>query len=86
MSNTTAPTKSPLQSKNFWSGIITILTAVFLGLGIKADAAAAGQLAEVGTDVATAIAQKNWLAAGIVLVNSANILFHLFKTWFGKQA
>ncbi len=85
MSNTTPTTKSPLQSKNLWSGVITILTAVFLGLGIKADAAAAAQLTEIGTDVAEQIAQKNWLAARIVLVNSANILFHLFKTWFASK-
>ena len=85
MANTTPTTKSPLQSKNLWSGVITILTAIFLGLGIKADAAAAAQLAEVGTDVAEQIANKNWLAAGIVLINSANILFHLFKTWFGNK-
>jgi len=85
MANTTPTTKSPLQSKNFWSGIITIVTAVFLGFGVKADITAASQLADIGSDVAEAISQKNWLAAGIVVINSGNIIFHLLKTWFGKK-
>ena len=85
MANTT-PTKGPLQSKNFWTGIATILTAAFLGFGISADPGNVDTLTQTGTQVYDAIAQKNWLAAGLVLINSANVLFHLFKTWFGKQA
>lgn len=84
MANTT-PTKSPFQSKNFWTGVVSILSALFLAFGVAPDADAVGDLSETGTAVADAIKSKNWLAAGLVLVNSANILFHLFKTWFGKK-
>jgi len=85
MANQPSTTNSPLKSKNFWSGIITIITAAFLGFGITVDASGVDTLTQTGTQVYDAIAQKNWLAAGLVLVNSANVLFHLFKTWFGKQ-
>lgn len=84
MANTT-PTKSPLKSKNLWTGVISIITAVFLAFGVAPDPEAVGVLTDTGTAVADAISQKNWLAAGLVLINSANIIFHLFKTWFGKQ-
>lgn len=85
MSNTTPTTKSPLQSKNFWTGIATILTAAFLGFGISVDASSVDTLTQTGTQVYDAISQKNWLAAGLVLINSANVLFHLFKTWFAGK-
>lgn len=85
MPTTQPTTKSPLQSKNMWTGIISILTAVFLAFGVMPDADAVSTLTETGTAVAEAISQKNWLAAGLVLINSANIIFHLFKTWFGKN-
>jgi hypothetical protein len=84
MANTT-PTKSPLKSKNLWTGIITILTAVFLGFEVMPDPAAVGVLTDTGTAVVEGIKTKNWLSAGLVLVNSGNIIFHLLKTWFGKQ-
>jgi len=79
-------TKSPLKSKNLWTGIITIITAVFLGFEVMPDPAAVDVLSDTGAAVAEAIKTKNWLSAGLVLVNSGNIIFHLFKTWFGKQA
>ena len=80
-----APKKSILQSKNFWTGIATILAAAFAYFGVTVDTAAAATLTDGAQTVTDAVETKNWLALGVFLLNSGNVLFHLFKTWFANK-
>ncbi len=83
MSNT--PKKGPLQSKNFWTGIATLLASGFLYFGISVDAQAVTLIGDTAGQVTNAIETKNWTAIVLILVNSGNILIHLFKTWFATK-
>ncbi len=83
--STTPTTKSPLQSKNLWTGVATLVASIFLFFGVTVDSAAVELITDTSGQVADAIQTKNWTAILIILVNSGNMLFHLFKTWFGKN-
>jgi len=74
----TTQKKSALQSTNLWTGIATIVTAVFLYFGATPDLAAADQLTGEASRLVDAIAQKNYGLVLAVVVNAGNILYHLF--------
>ena len=80
-----APKKPVWKSKNFWTGIATILAAAFAYFGVTVDTAAAATLTDGAQTVTDAVETKNWLALGVFLLNSGNVLFHLFKTWFANK-
>lgn len=82
MANQPSTTKSPLKSTNLWTGLATIVAAAFGYFAITPDAAAASDLSETAKRLTDALAAKNWpLLIGIV-VNAANIIGHLVKTYF----
>jgi len=78
MSNT-ATTKTALQSTNFWTGIATIVAALFSYFAISPDLDGAAVLADGAQQAVTAISTKNYIALFGVVVNVGNILYHLFK-------
>ena len=78
MANTT-PAKTPLQSTNFWTGLATVIAALFSYFFISPDPTAAADLSNAAHTAVEAISAKNWVALFAVLINGGNILYHLFK-------
>lgn len=77
--NTESPAKSPLQSTNLWTGVATIVVAVFSYFFISPDLSSAGVLAQEGHKLIDSIASKNYAFLLAAVVNIGNILYHLFK-------
>lgn len=78
MANT--PTKkTALTSWNFWTGLATVIVALFSYFAISPNLEAAGSLTDAAKQAADAIATKNWVTLFAVLINVGNILYHLFK-------
>lgn len=71
--------KTPaLRSTNLWTGIATIIAALFSYFALTPDLSAAGALAEEAQKATDAINAKNWVVLAAVAFNVANILYHLF--------
>lgn len=81
MANTT-PTKTPLKSSNFWTGLATIAAAAFGYFAIAPDAATAADLSGAAHQLTDALQAKNWPLLFAVVINAANVVTHLVKTYF----
>lgn len=77
--------KSPVKSKNFWTGILTILTALGLLIGVQPDPALAHDLSTSAQETMAAFQAKNYFALITIAGNAWNVLHHLFTTYFGNQ-
>lgn len=69
-----ASLKSPIQSWNLWTGIATIVAAVFSYFALSPDPAAAQ-----AHRASEAISAKNYILLATIVFNIGNILYHLFK-------
>lgn len=76
MSNTTQ--KPVGKSRNFWTGIITVVTGAASYFLISPDVVAADVLAGEAHKAVDAISTKNYVLLFGVLVNAGNIIWHLF--------
>ncbi len=75
MSNQKAPA---IKSSNLWTGIATLLAAIFSYFSLTPDLAAADVLAGETAKAVEAIQTRNWIILVTVAVNLGNILYHLF--------
>jgi len=66
-------------SPNFWTGIATLIMAVFAYFKLTPDPATAVTLGEEAAKAAEAITARNWVLFLTGLFNIGNILYHLFK-------
>ena len=78
------PTKTPFQSTNFWTGILTVIAAAFAYFGVAPDLAVSNELADTTKDVVDAVVTKNYALLFGVLINVTNIVQHFIKTYFKK--
>lgn len=74
-----ASLKSPIKSWNLWTGIATIVAAVFSYFALSPDPAAAQALSDEAHRAAEAISTKNYILLATIVFNIGNILYHLFK-------
>lgn len=70
---------SPLKSANLWTGIATLVAAIFAYFQLSPDLSTAATLSDAAAQAADAIATRNWVLLISVLINAGNILWHLFK-------
>ena len=79
MSNTTQTrAQAVVGSANFWTGIVTVITAAFSYFAIAPDLTTVDVLAGEAQKAVDAISTKNYIALFGVVVNAGNILYHLF--------
>lgn len=84
---TSAKTKTPLQSSNFWTGLATIIGIIMALFHISPDAQLVQQGAESVTQVVSAVESKNWLTL-LGLLATGNLINMVTKIWnyFKNQA
>lgn len=71
--------KTPaIKSTNLWTGIATLVAAVFSYFALTPDLALADTLAGEAARAAEAITARNWVVLLTIVVNVGNILYHLF--------
>lgn len=70
--------KPAIKSTNLWTGIATLIAAVFSYFALTPDMALADTLADEAARAAEAITARNWVVLVTVVVNLGNILYHLF--------
>lgn len=75
MANQKAPA---LKSTNLWTGIATLIAAIFSYFSLTPDLASADVLAGEAARAVEAIQTRNWIFLVTVAVNVGNILYHLF--------
>lgn len=73
-----ASKSSAIRSTNLWTGVATIIAALFSFFALTPDLSTADVLAGEAQKAADAINAKNWVVLAAVAFNVANILYHLF--------
>ena len=76
MANTTT---SPLKSTNLWTGVATLVAALFSFFTLTPDLTQADTLAGEAHRAVEAISTRNYVVLITVVINVVNILYHLFK-------
>jgi len=69
---------SATRSTNLWTGVATIVAALFSYFALTPDLTTADVLAGEAHKAVYAITTKNWVVLATVAFNLANILYHLF--------
>lgn len=84
-----AKAKTPIQSSNFWTGIITLLTLVLAFFHITPDTQVVENGVAVVTPIIDALASKNWIGLVSILIasitNIVNMAGHLLAYFKSKS-
>jgi hypothetical protein len=80
-----AKAKAPVRSSNFWTGIGTIIVALFMIFGIHPDPALANDLSVTAQETIAAFQAKNYLALITIAGHAWNIISHLVATIKSKD-